>query len=171
MVEENPPGCWLHQMANFQANFLPKGSVGRETDVFPFPHPTNGFGSAMLGGGDMVGAYADRPEVREVVRFILSPEYGVEWARRGGFLSANRRFDVENYPPFWRDLAGLLDAAFAADALRFDGSDLMPLEVQLSFDEAMLEYLAEGPASLDGVLAELDAAWLAGGLTPRFSDA
>jgi ABC-type glycerol-3-phosphate transport system substrate-binding protein len=161
MIEDEPPGCWLYQYPTFNASFLPRGSVPRETDVFPFPPSTREFGRAVLGGGTMVGALADRPEVRELVRFLLGPAYGQEWARLGRtFLSANRRFDLENYSPWWRRQAVLVDTALANDTFRFDGSDLMAPEIgQGLFWDAMMEYLAEGPQSLDGILADLDAAW------------
>ena len=71
----------------------------------------------------MVAAFADRPEVREVLRFLLSPEYGVEWAKQGnGFLSANRRFDLQNYRSFWRTPAQMIDAALAASPKSFTGT-------------------------------------------------
>jgi hypothetical protein len=75
-------------------------------------------------------------------------------------LLANRRFDLDNYTPFERRQAELLRAALAADAYRFDASDLMPPPVgDRVFFDAMMTYLAEGPGSLDRILAELDAAW------------
>jgi DNA-binding SARP family transcriptional activator/class 3 adenylate cyclase/ABC-type glycerol-3-phosphate transport system substrate-binding protein len=160
MIEEDPPGCWLYRYPTFGAGFLPDGSVGNDTDVFPFPVITERHGSAVLGGGTMVAAFADRPEVRELVRFFLSPEFGTEWAGRGGFISANRRFAQENYPQFWRGPAEQVYAALAADTFRLDASDLMPPEIGAGlFWDAMMTYLEEGPESLDRILAELDAAW------------
>jgi alpha-glucoside transport system substrate-binding protein len=95
------------------------------------------------------------------VRFLLSPEHGEDWARFGiQFLSANRRFDPRNYPPFWRRQAEALEAALATDTFRFDASDLMPPPVgNRVFWDAMVTYFAEGPESLDRILTELDAAW------------
>jgi alpha-glucoside transport system substrate-binding protein len=161
MVENEPPGCWLYQYPSFNFTFLPRGSVPSRTDVFPFPPPDERFRGAMLGGGNMMGALVDRPEVRELVRFLVGPEYGEDWAGLGRtFLSPNRRFDVDNYMPWWRAQARLVHAALAIDAFRFDGSDLMPPEVgQDRFFDAMMTYLAEGPRSLEGILTELDAAW------------
>jgi serine/threonine protein kinase/ABC-type glycerol-3-phosphate transport system substrate-binding protein len=161
MVQEEPPGCWFHLSPTFGAKLLPEGSVGSTIDVFPFPTISERFQSAVLGGGSMVAAFADRPETREVVRFLLSPEHGVEWAGLShGFLSSNQRFDPRNYPPFWRRQSRLLGNALAADTFRFDGSDLMPPQVGLyPFWNAMIEYLTKGPGSLDRILAGLDAAW------------
>jgi alpha-glucoside transport system substrate-binding protein len=161
MVERDPPGCWLYQFPSWAVHILPPGSAGESTSVFPFPTFAGADRPGVLGGGELVSAFADRPEIREFVRFLLSPAYGTEWAGHGmGFISANRRFELDNYPPFWRRQAELIAKALAADTFRFDASDLMPPEVgQDLFWDAMVRYLDEGPGSLDAILSELDAAW------------
>jgi ABC-type glycerol-3-phosphate transport system substrate-binding protein len=160
MVAEDPPGCWLLMQPSFSSTFLPKGSVGKTTDVFSFPTIAGGV-PRLIGGGNMLAAFADRPEVRELVRFILSPSYGTQLVGVGSnFMSANRRFDLENYPPFLRRQARVLEAALAADTFRFDASDLMPPRVGAEpFWGAMMTYLRHGPRSLDRILAGLDARW------------
>jgi alpha-glucoside transport system substrate-binding protein len=116
---------------------------------------------ALIGGGEMVGAFSDRPEVRELVRWFLSPQHGVESAEKGlEFMSPRRDFDLEHYPPFLRRQAEVLQEALAADTFRFDASDLMPPPIgDRVFFDAMITYVEEGPGGLDEVLAELDAAW------------
>jgi len=158
---DDPPGCWLYLQAGFAENFFPEGSsVGRDTDIFPFPSES-GLVPELIGGGEMVAAFADRPEVREVVRFLLGPDFGAELTDEAtGLLLANRRFDLDNYTPFERRRAELLHTALAADTYRFDASDLMPAEIGADrFWDAMVTYVAEGPDSLDRILTELDAAW------------
>jgi hypothetical protein len=50
--------------------------------------------------------------------------------------------------------------SLASDTFRFDASDLMPPEIGADrFWKAMMTYTAEGPGSLDRILAELDEAW------------
>jgi alpha-glucoside transport system substrate-binding protein len=160
MVNGDPPGCWLYLQAGFAAGFLPPGTAGTETDVFPFPSGS-GVVPQLIGGGELVGGFADRPEVREVVRFLLGPDFGAEMTKPAtGLLLANRRFDLDNYTPFERRQAELLQAALSADAYRFDASDLMPPQIGADrFWDAMVDYVREGPDSLDRILAELDAAW------------
>ena len=120
-----------------------------------------------MGAGEMIGVFSDRPEVREVVRYMLGPGYGSQLTGQTAFISSNRRFDVSQYEPFERRQAELIQAALGADAFRFDASDLMPPPVGAPeaegdigrFWAAMMRYATEGPDSLDAILAELDAAW------------
>jgi alpha-glucoside transport system substrate-binding protein len=164
---KDPPGCWLYQFPSFAAGFIPSGAAGETTDVFPFPTIGDGV-RGLIGGGDMIGVFSDRPEVRELVRYMLGATYGAGPATTGRFISANRGFDLANYDePFVRQQAELIDAALAADAFRFDASDLMPPPIGAPlrpedvglFWGAMMRYATEGPESLDAILAELDAAW------------
>jgi hypothetical protein len=54
----------------------------------------------------------------------------------------------------------LIVNALEGNAFRFDASDLMPPAIgQGVFWESMMRYLEDGPDSLDGILADLDAAW------------
>jgi alpha-glucoside transport system substrate-binding protein len=105
--------------------------------------------------------FSDRPEVREFVRYLLSPRYGRTLSHaETPFISPSQAFDLANYDPFERHQAEVINAALAADAFRFDASDLMPPEIGAElFWDAMMRYAAEGPDSLEGILAELDAAW------------
>ncbi len=157
---QDPPGCWLYQFPSFLTAFLPEGSVGTSVDYFPFPAGGGG-PRTVFGAGGMFGAFSDRPEVREVVRFMLSRRFGTTtFAARGRFISANHRFDIRRYPPFEREQAKLIYAALGADTFRFDASDLMPAEIGADlFWKAMMKYAARGPGSVDGILARLDAAW------------
>ena len=50
--------------------------------------------------------------------------------------------------------------ALKAETARFDASDLMPSAVGGgSFWTGMVDYTRNGPSSLDGILAEIDASW------------
>ena len=161
MIRRDPPGCWLDQTPSFLEGWFPKRTLGRAFNVFPFPSMNEASLGPVLGGGSMLAAFADRPEVREFVKFLLSPAYGIEMAgSEHGFISPNRRFDLANYAPFDRQQAELARKALAMDTFRFDASDLMPAEVgQDVFWRSMMRYLAEGPSSLDRILTELDAAY------------
>jgi DNA-binding SARP family transcriptional activator/ABC-type glycerol-3-phosphate transport system substrate-binding protein len=157
---KDPPGCWLYQFADFASAFLPPDSVGRSTDFIPFPSAP-GRPPALIGGGEMVAGLSDRPEVREVMRFILGPTFGTRLARAGvGVVSANSTVGAAVYPAAERREAQLLYSALAADTFRFDASDLMPINIGARvFLRSMMRYAAQGPGSLDRILAGLDAAW------------
>ena len=47
----------------------------------------------------------------------------------------------------------------ATDSFRFDGSDLMPFNVQMAFFDAMMDWTATAPDDLDELLARVEAAW------------
>ncbi len=154
-----PPRCWLYQFPSFAREFVPPRSIG-ETDFFPFPS-VGPRSPAVVGGGEMMTVFSDRPEVREFVRYLLSPRYGHTLSLgETPFISPSQAFDLANYDPFERHQAEVINAALAADAFRFDASDLMPPEIGAElFWDAMMRYAAEGPESLDQILTELDAAW------------
>jgi serine/threonine protein kinase/DNA-binding SARP family transcriptional activator/ABC-type glycerol-3-phosphate transport system substrate-binding protein len=162
---DDPPRCWLYHYPSFFGRPAifddPTGSAGVRTAAFAFPGPGASEPRPVIGGGGLVVAFADRPEVRELMRFMASPDFGAEWFPSGeGAFSTNRRYDQTRYDAFWGAQAEVLHDALAADRFRFDASDLMPHPIgdQL-FWEAMMRYVREGPKSLDTILAELDAAW------------
>jgi DNA-binding SARP family transcriptional activator len=159
LVEE-PPGCWLHHKASFGAISLPDDIVlGEDIATFPTPPITPDHAEFTLIGGDFALVYTDRPEVRAVVEYLASPDFGRQLAKSRWFLAANRRFDTSLYPNTWtQQLAAELVRATDADSVRFDGSDQLPPEVGTSpLWNAMTDYLRAGPDSLDEILARLDA--------------
>lgn len=50
----------------------------------------------MLGGGDFVAAFADRPEVRAFQEYLATADWANERAKLGNWISANRGLDVAN---------------------------------------------------------------------------
>lgn len=162
-VTLDPPLCWLAPQANFALGWAPgTAAAGVDFDFFPMPalHPDHA--DAVVGGGTSVFAMADRPEVRELVRFLAGPEFGKDLVNAGqsSKIMPNRRFDLAHYPnELARSFATISRNAIAAGEWRFDGSDLMPGEVVVPFWQAMLTYLEEGPDSLDRILSELESTW------------
>jgi DNA-binding SARP family transcriptional activator/ABC-type glycerol-3-phosphate transport system substrate-binding protein len=173
---DDPPGCWLYHQANFARDLLPFGvDAEQDTAFFRFPAIDPEHSSAVVGGGDFVVAFNDRPEVREVVRYLLSPDFGVEMAKLSpGSIFANRRFPIDAYQicdeldsasrscrpnDLTRRLAQIAIDALEEDTFRFDGSDLMPSPVSVEFWMAMVEYVGNGPDNLDELLAGLESAW------------
>jgi DNA-binding SARP family transcriptional activator/ABC-type glycerol-3-phosphate transport system substrate-binding protein len=157
---DDPPGCWLYHWASYNLGHLPPGvEFGEDVAAFPTPWVSEEHRDVALMGGDLALVFTDRPEVRAVVEYLASPAFGAVAAGAPWFLTANRRFDPDDYPDEWRrDLAVDLARAQDGDLVRFDGSDLMPPWLgSNAFWEAMVDYLRGGPDSLDGILARLDA--------------
>jgi hypothetical protein len=155
-----------------------RDATGGEAGFFVLPPIEPGGDAPVLGAPFMVGAIRDRPEVREFVRWLLDPEWGAKWAAKpdGSFFSANIHFDPDNCrSPELTDAANAVRVqlcetqrdTIVAGLQRPDASDEMPVSVgglsdtdqRGAFLQGMLDYVNDGPESLDGVLAEIDAAW------------
>ncbi|WP_030482844.1 ABC transporter substrate-binding protein [Nocardioides aequoreus] len=123
--------CGMHRQASFYAAQWPEGTdVSEEGDVFAFYLPTisEEFGQPVLGGGEFVAAFADRPEVQAFQVYLSSDVWANEKAKatpNGGWVSANTGLDIENLTSPLDQLSAEIfqdpEATF-----RFDGSDLMP---------------------------------------------
>ncbi|MGD9700938.1 MAG: extracellular solute-binding protein [Acidimicrobiia bacterium] len=179
------PRCWLHYEGNLLESHLPSGArLGVDTSFFPLPPLQPGGAAPLFGGATFAVAYTDRPEVRELMRWIEDPAWGETWAahRASQFLPANLGFDparcgaAENIDGQTGRLKERLciqvHEAVATNTWRFDASDLMPPEVGgITFDlitlaeepgrlqQGMLDYITLGPASLDRILARIEFSW------------
>lgn len=125
--------CYMHRQASFyQANW-PKGTeVGEDGAVWAFYLPSMGADSKpVLGGGEFAAAFADRPEVQAFQAYLASPEWSNAKALatpNGGWLSANKKLDVNNLAkPIDKLSYQILTDPKAV--FRFDASDLMPAAV------------------------------------------
>ena len=90
----------------------------------PFPTINPSFGSPVVGGGDLAGAFVDNAEVRQLLKYLSSPEAGKIWVSTGAIVSPNKRVPPGAYPNVLvrseaKQVAG-------AKVFRFDGSDLLP---------------------------------------------
>ena len=153
---DNPPGCYMHRQASFITGFFPKGlKPGEDYDFFPFPPIDEKWGTPALVAGDVIVMLNDTPEARKLVEYLASPEPQEAWAKKGGFISANKKVSLDVYPDdLTRKMAEMIVSAKVA---RFDGSDLMPAAVGAgAFWKGVLDYV--GGADLDAVLEEIEAA-------------
>ena len=102
-----------------------------------------------------------------MLRAIAQPDWGEAWAADGdgfAFIPANRYFDLSVYESeTGRRIAETTISALERGGFRFDGSDLMPPEIGLegAFLDGMVRYFQEGPDSLEGIMADVEAAWVA----------
>lgn len=150
------PGCFMHRQASFIPSFWPEAAqagVGVETTVFPFPVIDESLPKAALGAGDMWGAFNDRDATKAVAEYMLSAEFHAAAAAmpNNARLSAHTGFDTSLYSKDINRILGTIIAdALAADAFRFDASDLMPPEVGAgSFWKEMMNLAVNGPDYID----------------------
>ncbi|MFR9775169.1 ABC transporter substrate-binding protein [Micromonospora sp. MS34] len=136
--------CALHRQASFYANQWPEGTkVAEDGDVFAFYFPSvdPAKGKPVLGGGEFVAAFADRPEVQAVQTYLASGEYANSRAKIGDWVSANKKLDINNVP----NPVDKLSVQILQDpktVFRFDGSDLMPAAVGAgTFWKGMVDWI------------------------------
>jgi len=153
----DPPGCYLHRQASFAPFFFPPGVYyGQDYDFFYLPPIDPEYGMPVLGSGNIVVMVNDRPEVREVMRYLTTAESVKAQVQNGGFLSPHQDTPIEWFPNP-EDLR-FFQIMLSADTYRFDGSDLMPEQVGLgSFFRGITEWV-EG-ADLGTVLQDIDKSW------------
>ena len=158
---KDKPDCMFMRQGNFATGFFPEdvqadldGSVG----TFVYPAFEGGYdGQPILGGGDLAATFnGGDDDVKKVMEFLTSDQFGSEWAAAGGWLSPHATFDSAAYADeTTRDIAQL---AANADIFRFDGSDLMPKEVGSgTFWTGMVDWVS-GESSQD-TLDKIEASW------------
>jgi len=134
------------------------GGIG---DVFAFYFPGNDTeAKPVLGGGEFVVSFADRPEVQAFQAFLTSPEWSnaKATATPQGWISANKELDKSLLQsPIDQLSYGLLtDDSYV---FRFDGSDMMPAAVGAgSFWTEMTEWIASDKSDT-AVLDAIEASW------------
>ena len=147
--------------ANFWENFQPGTTIAEDGDVFAFYLPAIDDAVApnpVVGGGEFVTAFADRPEVQAVQTFLSSPEFATAKVAEGTWVSANSGVPLDTYA----NPIDKLSAQYLTDpagTFRFDASDLMPAAVGAGAEwTEMTAWFAEDKPT-DEVLKAIDAAW------------
>jgi len=161
---DNPPGCWLHRQANFINAFFPTDAVaGTDYDFFPFPTIDDPNQDAALIGGELSVIFRNAPEVKDFITKFAGDKVQCD---QGASEATSRISPNTNVAPSCYAntiLAGASEtvaAALKSGNARFDASDAMPSAVGSgSFWTGMVEYMQEGPDSLDAVLEDIEASW------------
>jgi alpha-glucoside transport system substrate-binding protein len=154
--------CMMHRQGNFYgSNFTDAGAtLGEDGDVNAFYLPGSEENpNITLSGGIYAAAFADRPEVMEVMKYVASPEFGNSRAGNeiGGYLSPNKNVDTSLYTTELDQTFGSILAA--AQPVRFDASDLMPGAVGSgSFWSAAVDIVA-GSKTVADAFDEVEASW------------
>lgn len=153
-------GCFMHRQASFYGNQFPEGTTkGPDGQVNAFYLPTVNADDpqVMLGGGEVIGAFNDKPEVAAVAKFLTSVDYANERMKAGNWLSPLKGADISVITdPLEKQFAELL---VGSDIFRFDGSDLMPGPVGAgSFWSEMVEWVVGAKDTAD-TLSAIEASW------------
>ena len=156
--------CFMMRQGSFIADFFPddikaqiqEGDLSN-VDFFQLPSP-EGTDTAMLGGGDLVGAFTDSDAVRQVVEYITGPEFGTNgYASQAIFLSPHNDFDTSFYTTEFQRKAQELLAA--SELFGFDASDQMPGEVGSGAEWTELTNWFSGQKTMEQAFQDIDAAW------------
>ncbi|GAA3471211.1 ABC transporter substrate-binding protein [Nonomuraea roseola] len=151
--------CAMHRQASFYANFWPEGTkVAQDGDVFAFYLPGKDASSKpVLGAGEFVAAFTDRPEVKAFQRYLATAEHANARMKLGTYVSARKGVDLANAQnPI--DKLSMEMLGDPATVFRFDGSDLMPAAVGSgSFWKGMTDWI--NGKDTRTVLDYIDASW------------
>ncbi len=159
VVLRDDPGAEMYYEGGFMSSFgeqnFPNLVCGEDYAFFPFPAINPELGKPVVGGGDLAVVFRDRPEVREFVRFLASPEANTIWAsaEKGAVISPNKNVSLDVYPP-----CKALEAAQVtqAESFVFDGSDLAPSAVGGDAMFSGLQDFVQNPGDIDRILAFLE---------------
>jgi alpha-glucoside transport system substrate-binding protein len=154
---DDPAGCAMYKQAAFAESWFPDGTeIGEEVDFFVLPDQGGETLAPMLVGADSLVQFSDDDRVDQLMAYLVSPEGGSEWARRGGYISARTSVDVDTYYTATdRRFAALL---IDGRDLRFDASDLMPPDIGAGLLWTEITAWVAGTSSLDQFVTTIDDA-------------
>ena len=152
--------CFMHRQANFYGNQFPEDTTkGPEGDINAFYLPTIEASDpkVMLGGGEVITAFSDKPEVAAVAKYLTSAEYADSRLALGNWLTPNTKADISLITdPLEMIFAELL---VSSDVFRFDGSDMMPSAVGAgTFWSDMVEWVV-GNMTTQEAADSIEASW------------
>ena len=121
--------CSMYRMASFYAANWPAGTtVAEDGQIFAFFLPgKSASDKPVLGAGEFVTAFADRPEVKAFQTYMSSDTWANVKSKLGGtVVSANKGLKIEDCKCTDVDKLALKLLQDPNTVFRFDGSDLMP---------------------------------------------
>ncbi len=100
------------------------GQEGEAIDFIPYPTVDGNGAGQIVWGGDQIAALQNNSDVVEFMNYMLSTEAAEVWAGEGTVVVPNVNAATDAYPnTIMQKDAELINSA---EALRFDGSDLLP---------------------------------------------
>jgi alpha-glucoside transport system substrate-binding protein len=153
--------CAMYHAGSYYSAFWAKGTnIAPDGDVFAFYMPSkDSSAKPVLGGGEFLVAFTDRPEVQAFETFLSSGTWANLMAAtaKSGWITANRAMDASQLTnPIDQLSTHLLQDE--GMVFRYDGSDLMPPQVgTVSFWHFMTEWIL-GKSTKD-TLDAIEASW------------
>lgn len=153
-----PPKAYLYYEGDFIGNIIlaeiPDIKQGIDIDFFPFPEIDKKYKVPVVGGADIIVAFNEKPQVKKLMRFLVSKEAN-EMAAKYGFITPNKNVNLKIY----QDILNKKSAEMLqnAEIFVFDASDMMPPAVgnQGGFWDACKKFLYN-PEKLDEILNEME---------------
>ena len=128
------------------------GQEGTAIDWFPFP-TIDGNGEGLVTyGGDIMAALVNDSDVKAFMEYLTTAEAGQVWASGGTIISPIVEVDSSVYPTSLTQAEA--EQVTSAEAVRFDGSDLLPAGPDLG---ALLQSAFRGDDTA-GLLEEFQTA-------------
>jgi len=157
----NPKGAMVLEGDFAQGDITSSTESKPRTDFnfFPFPAIKPGSGAYVVGGGDAVVMFRDKPATRALMRYFGTVRAANVWAKEGGFSSPNKRVKGSAYQDPIARRAAL--ALAKAKIFRFDMSDLQPAAFGGTAGQGMwglLQDFLRNPKSVDATAKKLEAA-------------
>ncbi|MBE7195255.1 MAG: carbohydrate ABC transporter substrate-binding protein [Gordonia polyisoprenivorans] len=158
--------CFMMRQGTFITGFFPKDIQAQiakgdtsNVNVFTLPTPSDAKTSGTLGGGDLVSAFKNDANVKKVVDYITSKDFGTngyatDWTAA---LSPHNDFDQSKYTSPFQKAAQ--EAVKDSKAFGFDASDQMPGSVGAGTEWSNLTSWTAGQQSLDDALKAIDESW------------
>ncbi len=152
--------CSLHHQASFYEGFWPEGTeIAEDGDIWAFITPPAAADDplAVTGGGEIVGAFADREEVQAFQAYLSSDLWANNRVAEGGVISANSGLDpsVASSELLSQSIEILQNPE---TTFRFDGSDLMPGAVGAdSFWTGIIDWISGD--STQQVVDAIESSW------------
>lgn len=154
---DDPLGCAMYKQAAFAESWFPDGvEIGVDVDFFVLPGQGSATLAPMLVGADSLVQFSSDDRVDQLTAYLVSPDGGREWAKRGGYLSARTSVDLDSFHTDTdRRFAELL---LDGRELRFDASDLMAPDIGAGLLWTQITAWVAGTSSLDEFVTTIDEA-------------
>ena len=154
---DSPVNAFFHHQALFLLSglkeYYPNSKPIEDYNFFEFPIINEDYKNVAQISADSLIMFNDSPQVRELVKYMISPEAQSYWASSSNALPPNKKVSLDIYND------ELMKKAYKilseSEHIVFDASDLMPPQLYDAFHKAVLDYM-DNPKKLNQILFELD---------------